>query len=227
MNKPFTANEVRKFAHNATTTRAMLHAYADRLEADEKVVPAAEILTSGPDEGYPCIRWATGFKFPEGAKLYTHPSPADADWKNNVLAGDMTVSALTADAERLAKALQEILNYRGGAANALEDEYVVDRAHQALAAHSTQAQPPAASDDAEQLALCRKDWQSVCDAVKPGWHFNPEEIIARLKQPPAARVSDAMVERAQDCLHDKGKDIGYYHMRAALEAALAAQETKA
>lgn len=53
---------------------------------------------------------------------------------------------------------------------------------------------------------------------------SPSATHSAQAHPPAASVTDAMVERAQDCLHDKGKDIGYYHMRAALEAALAAQE---
>ena len=38
-------------------------------------------------------------------------------------------------ADRLADALEEILNYVGGAKTPLEDEYVIDRANSALAAY--------------------------------------------------------------------------------------------
>lgn len=61
-------------------------------------------------------------------------------------------------------------------------------------------------------------------AQDPFWKV-PGMVDTRPKaQPPAASVTDAMVRRAQDCLHDKGKDIGYYHMRAALEAAIKQRE---
>ena len=162
----FTANEVRTESckqgqlHRQPASD-MLNAFADMLEAREKAVPVAQVEDQF---GFPIMEWIgdAGEKCLVGTNLYTHPSPADAD--------------------RLAEALRGILEI--GKRNMENQKYdgFFNAAREALAAHSAQAQPP------------------------------------------AARVTDAMVERAQDCLHDKGKDIGYYHMRAALEAALAAQE---
>lgn len=51
-----------------------------------------------------------------------------------------------------------------------------DRAVEAMEEMGKQA-----ADDKEQLRLCREDWQKVCDAIHPGRHFNPEEVVERLQ----------------------------------------------
>ena len=141
MNKPFTASEVRAEASwhasrawnkaGSETASQMLHAYADRLAADEKAQPVAEIIAT-PPETHPCasgdtdIRWSHEWeRMPVGTKLYTHPAPADT--------------------ERLAE-LKRILKN----ANVQGDARVIGKAElkralEILATHSAQAQPPTAS----------------------------------------------------------------------------------
>lgn len=63
----FTVDQVRELACKASYEYKrecgdMLHAYADRLEADGKAMPVGEILTRGPDEGCARIRWADAEK---------------------------------------------------------------------------------------------------------------------------------------------------------------------
>jgi hypothetical protein len=80
-----------------------------------------------------------------GSDMSKHtPGPWEYDMKNEaVYAGRNTIVyegnaneadyRLIAAAPELLEALQEILDYSGGADNALEDEYVMDRARAAIA----------------------------------------------------------------------------------------------
>lgn len=159
MTSPFTASEVRELAvtmgaMNLPTTRDMLRAYADRLEADEGAVPVAYVLKHEKLSFKPTIYYGEvetlQRKFGgEIVRLYTSPSPPDA--------------------ERLAEALRSI---RASLVSVLcdpsdrvvihgsdYDRKVIAKALQkmgVLAAHCAQAKPPAAveqSDWPEELML--------------------------------------------------------------------------
>ena len=215
--KKFTVSEVRnwKRAYKGTGAAEIFDAFADMLEAQEKAVPVMVVNHVSSAE----------HDLPIGMKLYTHPAPADAEPPSSlqealcvlenaalhglVLHGDdiprlrATVDKIAPDkpqpdAERLAEALRKIAEFdcgcvpcvgecRKGRAAEIELQARMEIAREALAAHSAQAQPPAAS------------------------------------------VTDAMVDAALTRAVIASKESGIkgptrYMMRAALEAALAAQE---
>lgn len=138
--QPFTASEVRRQASTFARGRVndMLHAYADRLEADEKAVPVGWQVQLENGEWEP-TRDPVFHRCNKGRKvrpIFTHPA--------------------TADAERLAEALREQSNQMR-----MVESYVADGAVQPttmqwadkiitavgnkIAAHSAQTRPPAAS----------------------------------------------------------------------------------
>ena len=134
----FTASEVRETAIaigliDMPDTARMLHAYADRLEADEKAMPVAWRSVSLPTT-FICDA-PKNLDYEKWEPLYTHPAPADA--------------------ERLAEALRAIDSAMQGVLPYFEIRRSIgtvefpESAHgvavRALAAHSAQAQPPAAS----------------------------------------------------------------------------------
>lgn len=74
MNKQFTASEVRdaitwKYGDKLTRVSAMLTAYADLLEAQERAVPVMVVNHVSSAE----------HDLPIGMKLYAHPVPSDAE----------------------------------------------------------------------------------------------------------------------------------------------------
>ena len=173
MTRQFTASEVREKAGAFCdeclmpphTTGQMLAAYADRLEADEKVAPVG--TTSGtvntvrqfaePVYRLQTVIMADGVEqLPPGTKLYTHPSPFDA--------------------ERLAEALEQAMqSLRTIERGAMREEglgdagnvraYARSRANvaiNALGAHSTQAQPSAASVECVWAEAEDGNWDTGC-----------------------------------------------------------------
>lgn len=141
----FTANEVReaitwKYGDKSTWISAMLRAYADRLEADEKAVPVAwrqrHLAPDGSQIGWILTETRPAYFYTE--PLYTNPAPSDA--------------------ERLAEALRRTCRKmktfsRTGALDGAVAVWV-DEIESVLAAHCAQAQPPAASvpDAMQELA---------------------------------------------------------------------------
>lgn len=129
----FTASEVRKngdelFAHNAAITRAMLNAYADRLEANEKAVPLAWIDPTTINDAHPtCVKKLSFMSCADAdagieyVPVYTHPAPADA--------------------ERLAEALRQVQKAAANSPKSAIAASIVATCASALAAHSAQAQP--------------------------------------------------------------------------------------
>jgi hypothetical protein len=107
----------------------MLNAFADLLEAQEKAKPVA--YAEFADNG--CVRmWSRGYEERSpGTRmvpLYTHTAPSDA--------------------ERLAEALERTARHRAAADRIDPDQWrsvLYSWEDRALAAHSAQAQPPAAS----------------------------------------------------------------------------------
>lgn len=130
MSGTFTASEVRKWAdalmvRAAPTLSGILHAYADRLEADEKAVPVAYYNPANPI----CSTAFSFSPFPMFGKtspLYTHPSPSDAEKRDTITPrelakriergekwklADEPTPCQSQDAERLAEALRKFRGY--------------------------------------------------------------------------------------------------------------------
>jgi hypothetical protein len=78
----FTASEVRdaitwKYGDKLTRISAMLHAFADLLEAREKAVPVGEVVgVTGSVGEMRVITWRDGYSPAVGTKLYTRSAPA-------------------------------------------------------------------------------------------------------------------------------------------------------
>lgn len=106
-------------------------------------------------------------QLPPGTKLYIHPDPADHKTDQKCIASPCIGTGVCAfehrktvyDAERLAEALRKIAEFdcgcvpcvgecRKGMAAEIELQARMEIAQEALAAHSAQAQPPAAIDAA-------------------------------------------------------------------------------
>lgn len=197
MNKQFTASEVRAaiagFSGYSVTHHgiggnliAMLNAFADLLKAREKAVPVMVVNSVSSAE----------HDLPIGMKLYTHPSPSDAD--------------------RLAEALRRTCRKmktfsRTGALDGAVAVWV-DEIESVLAAHSTQAQPSVQSKYAPPYPDQAQD---------PFWKV-PEMVDTRPKaQPPAASVTDGLVNalRHQRQIDEDGAEVGV--SRQAVDEAIA------
>ena len=123
----------------------MLHAYADRLEADEKAMPVAITCDGYDGDRTGCIK---SYKpLPMGTNLYSRPAPADA--------------------ERLAEALRKVQSWPL-ADEAIDDNLQaeareVDEALAAYDARCAQAQPPAASVTDEMVERARSAFVQADD----------------------------------------------------------------
>ena len=167
----FTANEVRELAvtmgaMNLPTTRDMLNAFADRLEADEKEKPVADY---DPRASFTVPIDTTTLQ-----RNATHPAPADAERL----------------AEALRQAMQSLRTIERGAMReeGLEDAgnvraYARSRANvagNALAAHSAQAQPPAASVPDERK---QDEGAGDEDSYNAGWNDCRKAMLAAPENP--------------------------------------------
>lgn len=85
---------------------------------------------------------------------------------------------------KLAQALREILEYRGGADSALDAPYVMERAREALEAYESRAQPASVADEKENTfregaPFGSGKCESMSDAimlVENGWWRDDENV---------------------------------------------------
>lgn len=163
----FTANEVRdaitwKYGDKSTRISAMLTVLADMLEAQEKSVPVMVVNHVSSAE----------HDLPIGMKLYTHPASADA--------------------ERLAEALRNLVSEWVAIADdgdaTLEDSAIgyracANRLSAMLAAHSAQAQPPAANVTDEMVERARSAFVQADDGSTGITDAIRAALLAALENP--------------------------------------------
>lgn len=195
MDKQFTASEVRDYlfsieerssrqwliAHD--TDLGMLRQFADLLEAQEKAVPVYQHRSKNG----PRIQW---FDCSEETFTAMEHNKHDREHFNRRI---LYTHPASSNAERLAEALRNLVEASHYAD--APDEH--EAAEAALAAHSAQAQPPAAR---VMDAMVERALYARVPGGAQVWHWLPDEC-GRHPHPTA-----------------------YAIMRAALEAALAAQE---
>ena len=217
----FTASEVRdtvsRMAGGGSAIH-MLHAFADRLEADEKAVPVTWV--NSDDLHNPNFVGINAVKVGhEGLgkhytlPLYTHPAPDDAERLSEALHslgerlssilcdpfGDVVVRGSDGDRQVIAKALKDLGE---------------------LAAHSTQAQPPAASAPnleryvvIDRAALNRmlttRDFSELMLAAQehlPTDQFDPEHNVRPGDIGTEAQLQAARVQDAKGCVWSEDED---------------------